>query len=90
MITYGHENYIAEAIEGVLMQECTFDIELIIAKELFPENSGANRGGDLHAWLKLMCYHKQMAWSRHLGAIYHRDSVKYGDEKCSCKYSIIH
>ncbi len=30
MITYNHEQFIAEAIEGVLMQETEFDIELLI------------------------------------------------------------
>lgn len=25
MITYNHENYIREAIEGVLMQQCNFN-----------------------------------------------------------------
>lgn len=45
------------------------------AKELFPAKLGAKRGGDLHAWLKLMCEHKAMAWSDHLGAIYHLDST---------------
>tara|TARA_R100000935_G_scaffold9921_3_gene19911 strand:- start:9298 stop:10224 length:927 start_codon:yes stop_codon:yes gene_type:complete len=33
MITYNHENYIKQAIEGVLMQECNFNIELIIAND---------------------------------------------------------
>lgn len=33
MITYGHEEYIEEAINGVLMQECDFDVELIIADD---------------------------------------------------------
>lgn len=33
MITYNHEKYIAEAIEGVLMQEVDFEIELIIADD---------------------------------------------------------
>jgi glycosyltransferase involved in cell wall biosynthesis len=33
MITYNHENYIEEAIEGVLMQNCDFAIELIIAND---------------------------------------------------------
>lgn len=33
MITYNHENYIKEAIEGVLMQECDFEIELILAND---------------------------------------------------------
>ncbi|WP_051190481.1 glycosyltransferase [Kaistella palustris] len=33
MITYGHENYIQEAIEGVVMQKCGFEVELIIAND---------------------------------------------------------
>lgn len=37
MITYGHEKYIREAIEGVLMQECDFDIELILANDCSPD-----------------------------------------------------
>lgn len=46
-----------------------------VAIGLFPASSGAKRGGDLHAWLKLICYHKKMGWSNHIGAIYHLDSV---------------
>ena len=30
MITYAHENYIEQAINAVLMQECDFEVELII------------------------------------------------------------
>ncbi len=33
MITYAHEEYIREAINGVLMQSCNFDVELIIAND---------------------------------------------------------
>ncbi|WP_223033945.1 glycosyltransferase family 2 protein [Hanstruepera marina] len=33
MITYNHENYIQQAIEGVLMQKTDFEIELIIAND---------------------------------------------------------
>lgn len=33
MITYNHEKYIEEAINGVLMQECDFEIELILAND---------------------------------------------------------
>jgi glycosyltransferase involved in cell wall biosynthesis len=33
MITYNHENFIEEAINGVLMQECDFEIELILAND---------------------------------------------------------
>lgn len=39
MITYGHEKYIREAIEGVLMQECSFKIELIIANDASPDKT---------------------------------------------------
>lgn len=41
MITYGHENYIAQAVEGVLMQKCDFNIELIIADDCSPDNTEA-------------------------------------------------
>ncbi len=33
MITYNHEAFIKEAIDGVLMQDVNFDVELIIADE---------------------------------------------------------
>jgi len=39
MITYNHEKYIAEAIEGVLMQEVDFDVELIIADDASKDNT---------------------------------------------------
>jgi len=39
MITYGHENYIEEAIKGVLMQEVNFEVELIIANDCSPDNT---------------------------------------------------
>ncbi len=42
--------------------------------DLFPAETEAKRGGDIHTWLKIMCYHKKMAWSNHLGAVYHTDS----------------
>jgi glycosyltransferase involved in cell wall biosynthesis len=39
MITYAHENFIEKAIEGVLMQECNFDVELIIADDNSPDGT---------------------------------------------------
>lgn len=39
MITYGHEKYIKQAIEGVLMQECSFEVELVIANDCSPDNT---------------------------------------------------
>lgn len=40
MITYNHEKYIGEAIEGVLMQECDFEVELIIADDASQDQTG--------------------------------------------------
>lgn len=39
MITYGHDQFIGQAIEGVLMQKCDFDIELLIANDCSPDNT---------------------------------------------------
>ena len=39
MLTYNHEKYIEEAINGVLMQECDFNVELIIADDNSPDNT---------------------------------------------------
>jgi glycosyltransferase involved in cell wall biosynthesis len=39
MITYNHENFIQQAIEGVLMQEFSGEIELIIANDCSPDGT---------------------------------------------------
>lgn len=39
MITYGHKAFIREAIEGVLMQETDFEVELIIANDCSPDKT---------------------------------------------------
>jgi glycosyltransferase involved in cell wall biosynthesis len=39
MITYRHEQFIDEAINGVLMQECDFEIELILANDCSPDGT---------------------------------------------------
>jgi glycosyltransferase involved in cell wall biosynthesis len=39
MITYGHEQFIKQAIEGVLMQQCVFEVEFIIANDCSPDNT---------------------------------------------------
>jgi glycosyltransferase involved in cell wall biosynthesis len=39
MITFLHEAFIKEAIEGVLGQECDFDFELIIVDDASPDNT---------------------------------------------------
>lgn len=39
MITYGHEKFIREAINGVFIQKTNFLVELIIANDCSPDNS---------------------------------------------------
>lgn len=39
MITYGHEKFIGQAIQGILIQKCDFEIELIIANDCSPDNT---------------------------------------------------
>ncbi len=39
MITYNHEKFIEQAINGVLMQECDFEVELILANDCSPDKT---------------------------------------------------
>jgi len=39
MITYNHESYVRSAIEGVLMQKCNFDFELVIGEDCSTDNT---------------------------------------------------
>ncbi|WP_348810489.1 glycosyltransferase family 2 protein [Flavobacterium maritimum] len=39
MITYAHENFIREAIAGVLIQECDFEVELILVNDCSPDQT---------------------------------------------------
>lgn len=41
MITYNHEMYIAEAIEGVIMQKTNFSFELVIGEDCSTDNTRA-------------------------------------------------
>lgn len=41
MITYNHEKYIAEAIEGVVMQKTNFPFELVIGEDLSTDSTRA-------------------------------------------------
>lgn len=39
MITYGHSQYLEEAIESILMQQTSFDFELVISNDCSPDNT---------------------------------------------------
>ncbi|PTS92382.1 hypothetical protein DBR27_19765, partial [Flavobacterium sp. HMWF030] len=39
VITYGHEKYIEQTIDGILMQEVDFDFELIISNDCSPDQT---------------------------------------------------
>ena len=41
MITYGHEAYIRQAIEGVLMQETDFEYDLIVSDDCSPDKTNS-------------------------------------------------
>lgn len=61
MITYGHEDYITQAIDGVLMQQCDFEIELIIANDCSPDKTDDVVNGILanHKKASLITYIKR-------------------------------
>ncbi|SDJ62622.1 Glycosyl transferase family 2 [Flavobacterium noncentrifugens] len=41
MITYGHEKFIEQAINAVLLQECNFDFDLIVCNDKSPDATDA-------------------------------------------------
>ena len=61
MITYGHEKYIEEAINSVLMQECDFDFEFIISNDCSPDATDSVIRSILntHPESSPIVYHKQ-------------------------------
>jgi len=61
-----------------------------VALNLFPASLGAKRGGDLHAWLKMMCYHKEIVWSNHVGAVYHRESINMVTMQAEINFNLLH
>lgn len=69
MITYGHEKYIQEAINGVLMQECSYSIELIVANDASPDNTS-----DIVLYIKNT--HPRGEWLK-----YHRHEINLGVQR---------
>lgn len=59
MITYGHEAFIRQAVEGVLMQECDFPVELIVADDCSPDNTPA-------VMQEILTTHPRASWVRYV------------------------
>ncbi len=59
MITYGHEKYIREAIEGVLMQKSDFEIELLIFNDCSPDNTD-------HIIQSIIKNHERGSWIKYV------------------------
>lgn len=54
--------------------------EVILRAGGFPEKT-AKRGGDIDTWFRIMLTHGKCAWSAHIGAVYHRDSINMVSRK---------
>ncbi len=85
MITYNHEAFIAQAIEGVLMQETNFDVELIIADDCSPDKTEeiVNNFISTHPKGKLIKYFRH---PENIGM--HRNGA-FAGEQCKGKYVAI-
>ncbi len=59
MITYSHEKFIEQAINGVLMQECNFEVELIIANDCSPDKTD-------EVIQKVIDNHHKPSWIRYI------------------------
>ncbi|TWH99144.1 glycosyltransferase involved in cell wall biosynthesis [Flavobacterium tiangeerense] len=59
MITYGHENFIEEAINSVMMQECDYEIELIIANDCSPDDTD-------NIVVEMLKTHKKASWIKYI------------------------
>lgn len=82
MITYMHEDYIAKAIEGVLMQKVDFEVELIIVDDASPDNTKMvvndyNRTHPNGCWIRYVRHEKNV------GVL---NNFAFSLQKCRGKY----
>ncbi len=62
MITYNHEQYISQAIEGVIIQKCKFPIELVIGEDFSVDNTRSicEEYAQKYSWIKLLPSEKNL------------------------------
>ena len=82
IITFGHEKYIKEAIDGVLMQKCNFDIELIIANDSSPDNSDIIIKEIINSSPRAFC----IKYTRHSENKGMQSNFIWATEQCKGKY----
>ncbi len=82
MITYGHENYIRQAIEGVLMQECNFEVELILCNDCSPDKTN----DIIQDILKSNAKSDRIKYFNHKKNIGMMPNFIFSLQKCSGKY----
>ncbi len=85
MITYGHENFIEQAINGVLMQICDFDVELIIANDCSPDKTD----DVIQNILENHQYPSWIRYTRHEKNIGMMPNFIFGLEQCKGKFIAI-
>lgn len=73
---------LAEYLRYCIRGMCPISTNVVVLKKsllpslaLFSRDPNVYRGGDLDAWLSVMCKHKRLFVSEHVGATYFRDSV---------------
>jgi glycosyltransferase involved in cell wall biosynthesis len=76
-----HEAYIAEAIKGVLMQQCGFDVELIIADDCSPDKTSnvveSFKGNPNYHWIKYTRHIKNIGWRKNFVWALQQAKAKY-------------
>ena len=82
MITYKHEKFIKQAIEGVLMQETDFEFELIIADDCSPDNTSEI----VNEIIKNHSEGFKIKYFRHKKNFGVQDNGMFGLNKCIGKY----
>ncbi len=82
MITYKHEAFIKQAIEGVLMQETNFGVELIIADDCSPDGTSEIVQGFINQhpngyWIKYTRHSSNKGMSANFGWALNQAKGKY-------------
>lgn len=82
MITYNHERYIRDAVEGVLMQETDFGYELVIANDCSPDNTDSV----VEEYLQNHPKGNSIKYFSHKGNLGMMPNFQFAVQQCTGKY----